>query len=79
MFQCPDKIENELHVIIQYELYTDLRVSLFEYATNICPDLLNMNDTDKLCYLLSNYKICMGVTRNLHGILEKRRQFLNVT
>ncbi len=78
-FQCPDKIENELHVSIQCELYTDLRVSLFESATNICPDFLNMNDSDKLSFLLSNDKICIDVARTLHDILEKRRQFLYVT
>ncbi len=76
-FQCTDKIENELHVIIQCELYTDLWVSLFESATNICADFLNMSD--KLCFLLSNDKICIDVARTLHDILEKRRQFLYVT
>ncbi len=74
-FQCPDKMENELHVIIQCELYTDLRVSLFESATNICSDFLNMNDSDNLCFLLSNDKIGIDVARTLHDILEKRRQF----
>ncbi len=68
-FECPDKIENELHVIIQCELYTDLPVSLFESATIICPD------SDKLCFLLSNDKICIDVPRTLRDILEKRRQF----
>ncbi len=69
-FQYPDKIENKLH-----ELYTDLKVSLFESATNICPDCLNMNDIDKLCFLLSNDKICIDVARTLHDILEREDSF----
>ncbi len=73
-FQYLDKIENELHVIIQSERYTDLRVQLFESATIICPDFLNMSDSDKLCFPLSNDKICIDVARTLHDIFEKRRQ-----
>ncbi len=68
-----------VHVIIQCELYTDLRVSLFGSATNICPDFLNMNGSDKLCFLLSNDKTCIDVARTLRDIFEKRRQFLYVT
>ncbi len=60
-------------------MWTIYRVSLFESATNICPDFLNMNDSDKLCFLFSNDKICIDVAITLHDILEKRRQFLYVT
>ncbi len=68
-----------IYVIIQCELYTDLRVSLFKSATNICPNFLNKNDSDRLCFLSSNDKIFIDVARALHDILEKRRQFLYVT
>ncbi len=42
-------------------------------------DFLDMNDSDKLCFLLSNDKICIDVARNLLDNLVKRRQFLYVT
>ncbi len=43
------------------------------------PDVLNVNDCDKLCFLLSNENICMDVARNLYDTLEKRRHVSYVT
>ncbi len=37
--------------------------------------LLNMNASDKLCFLLSNDNICIAVARALYDILEKEDSF----
>jgi len=45
---CKTVIENEIHVMCNCPLYTDLRDKLFQKASNICNDFLNLSQNDKL-------------------------------
>jgi hypothetical protein len=49
---CPDKIDNEFHLISQCERYSSYRNTLFLKANEKVPGFQQMNDTEKFIYLL---------------------------
>ncbi len=50
------EVESEEHCLIRCELYPDIRQTLFHTAFLINPNFDHFNDTDKLCFTLSNEK-----------------------
>ncbi len=52
--------------------YSDIRQTLFHTAFLIIPDFDHYNDTDKLCFILSNEKMIPNIAMACHDILTKR-------
>ncbi len=65
------EVESEEHCLIRYELYPDIRQTLFHTAFLINPDFDHFNDTDKLCFILSNEKMIPDTAKACHNILTK--------
>ncbi len=68
-------VENELHVILNCEIYKDIRESLFNKALSQNPEFRNMPDCDKFSFLFSNFNLIRICAKTCFLILQ-RRQFL---
>ena len=77
-FNCPNDIENELHVLLRCPIYNDLRDEMFVTAAHVCYDFNEMSENEKLCFLLSDGTIANEVAKTLHNMLVKRRNILYV-
>ncbi len=75
-FNCPSQIESEQHVLISCNVYNDIRTTLFQYANAVCNQFNDMNETDKMCFLLSDQDMCTEVAKTLYMILTRRREIL---
>ncbi len=75
-FNCNDEVENEEHVLINCDLYADLRTNLFDNAVNISANFMGLTSTEKLCFPLSDPDICIYTAKTLKTILDRRRQIL---
>ncbi len=64
--------EVEEHCLNRYQLYPDIRKTLFHTEFLINPDFYHFNDTDKLCFILSNGKMIPNTAKACHNILTKR-------
>ncbi len=73
-----NEIESEEHALIRYPLYCDIRNVLFQAATNIYDDFNDLNDTDKLSFILSNGSIVIDSTKACHNILKRCHTFTYV-
>ncbi len=61
-FNCPNDIENELHVLLRCPIYNDLRDEMFVTAAHVCYDFNEMSENEKLCFLLKlRYRFIMGI------------------
>ncbi len=72
-----NEIESE-HVLIRCPLYCDIRNVLFHAATNIYDDFSDLNDTDKLSFILSNGSIIIDSSKACDTILTRRQTFTSV-
>ena len=50
-------IEVEMHVILDCSVYTDLRVTLLDKASDICPGLNDLNNLEKFKILFSERRL----------------------
>ena len=77
---CPfcNEVESETHVILNCELYSDLRVDLLNLATSTLRDFPNLTENDKLAFLLSEPNICILTAKTCKDILDRRLCFLRV-
>ncbi len=66
------EVESEGHCLIRYELYADIRQTLFHTAFLINSDFDHFNDTNKLCFILSNEQLIPNIAKASHNILTKR-------
>ncbi len=66
------EVESEEHCLIRCELYPDIRQILFHNAFLRNPYFDHFNDTDKLCFILSNEKMIPNTAKACHNILTKR-------
>ncbi len=70
-----NEIESEEHVLIPCPLYCDIRNDLFHGSTNIYDNFNDLNDTDKLSFILSNVNIVIDSSKVCHNILTRRKTF----
>ncbi len=70
-----NEIESEEHVLKRCPLYYDIRNIFFHAATNIYDDFNDLNDTDKLSFILSNGSIVIDSSKACHNILKRRQTF----
>ncbi len=73
-----NQIESEEHVLIRCPLYCDVRNVLFHAATNVYDDFNDLNDTDKLSFILSNGSIVIDSSKACHNILKRQHTFIYV-
>ncbi len=66
------EVESEEHCLIRCELYPDIRQTLFHTAFLINPNFDHFNDTDKLCFILSNEKTIPNTAKACHDILTRQ-------
>ena len=76
---CPfclsKNVENELHVILECQIYNDLRDSLLSKAIVCNSEFPNLSKIDQFTMLFSNKDLIRQCAKTCHAIL-KRRQFL---
>ena len=73
---CNEEIEDEEHVLIRCNTYNDVRQEVFRFANSIDVNFDNMDDRDKLCFVLSNEKMCSVSAKACYSILCARRCIL---
>ncbi len=66
-----NEIESEEHVLILSPIYCDIRNVLFHAGTNIYDYFNDINDTDKLSFILSNGSIVIDSSKACHNILKR--------
>jgi len=78
-FNCPTEIASEEHVILFCDIYSDLQLELYTYASGIKPDFMAFLPQDKLQFLLNDASIVKKTAKTLNDILESRRSFLYIS
>ncbi len=71
-----NEIESEEHVLIRCPLYCDIRNDLIHAATHIYDNFNDLNDTDKLSFILSDENIIINSSKACHNILKRRQTFM---
>ncbi len=66
------EVESEEHCLTMCELYPDIRQTLFHCTFLINPDFEHFNDTNELCFILSNEKMIPNTAKSCHDILAAR-------
>ena len=51
---CPDKVEDELHVLTMCSLHTTVRATLFNNVTNLCPMFEHLTLEQKFVYMMTS-------------------------
>ncbi len=74
---CPvcnmDEIESEIHVMILWPLYNDIRATLYESALLIDNDFNTYSNMDKCLFLIYNEGIIRNSANACHSKLHRRR------
>ncbi len=74
---CNTEVESEEHVLYtRCHVYIDFKNELYNYANDINADFSNMNDCDKMCFILANTDICRKRAKTCNEILCHRRMLL---
>ena len=62
-------IEDEMHVILDCSVYNDLRVTLLDKASDVCPGFNDLNNLEKFKSLFSERRfLCFIIVINLSFI-----------
>ena len=73
-----NKIEDELHFIIECPLYCDLRSVLFKHACDIVANFSTLCPNDQLCILLSHEPLVKYSAKILRTFLDIRNSYVYV-
>ena len=71
-FCYSNSVEDESHFILQCPVYDHLRLSLFEYVYEVVPNFYSLNDSEKLCIILSHQDIVFKSAKVLKQMLNFR-------
>lgn len=69
-------VENEMHFLLECDLYTDLRQLLFEKASDLNADFMTLNLNEKLAFLMQNKDIQFQVGSIVTKMFKRRKMFL---
>ena len=58
-------LENELHAILNCNMYEDLRDALFKKASECSLDFDSMSDEEKFMFLFSQHQLSSSLCQNL--------------
>ena len=72
--KCPfcDSVEDESHVILDCYLYNDLRETLFDRASVLDHNFMNLTKQDKLVFLFTNTNMIRICAKTCLNILQRR-------
>ena len=70
---CPDKVEDESHVMLICPMYNNLREKLFIRARYVNVDFMDIINTDKLVFLFSESKITQRCAKTCDNILKIKK------
>ena len=79
--KCPfcDNIENEKHVLLNCNIYSDLRHELFSRATIIDPYFDISSAENKIRFFFSNHDMINIVAKTCFNILQRRAFYLGIS
>ena len=70
-------IETETHFLLHCDFYTDIRRALFSKANQVCGYFNNMNDTERMIFLMNDTHIINHVAKSLHTMFSRRKSHLS--
>ena len=70
---CENKVEDEIHFLIECKAYDSMRKNLLHYALQCNPILLNYNTLDKFRYLMTYHTLQDAVAKFAHNTMEQRK------
>ena len=68
---CINKVENEIHFLINCQAYNDLREKVWGDCMQLKPDFCYYTDTEKFIVLLTNEEISFEVSKLICLAMEK--------
>ena len=71
-----NSIEVETHFLLECELYSDLRQSLFEKALELNDSFINLNSNEKLNFLMQTKDIQFQLSSSVYKMFRRRKVFL---
>ena len=75
---CPfcRNIEDEMHVILDCSVYNDLRVTLLDKASDVCPVFNDLNSLEKFKILFRERRLIRFCAKTCFNILQRRNSLL---
>ena len=73
---CNDTVENEIHVILSWPLYNDIRLQMIEYAFLLDSNFNDFTDEQKLVFLFNNERLIEKCAKTCFKILQRRSSYL---
>ena len=70
-----NSIENETHFLLECELYSDLRQTLFEKALELNDSFINLNSSEKLKFLMQTKDIQFQLSSSVYKMFRRRKVF----
>ena len=71
-----DSVESETHFLLECELYTDLRHSLFVKASEVDANFMNLHTNEKLKFLMQTKDIQFHLGATVSKMFNRRKMFL---
>ena len=65
-----------MHVILDCSVYNDLRVTLLDKASDICPRFYDLSDFEKFKILFSKRRLIRFCAKTCFNILQRRNSLL---
>ncbi|MCG8113538.1 MAG: reverse transcriptase family protein [Candidatus Thiodiazotropha taylori] len=76
-FYCSEKVENEIHFLIECPFYDDIKRKLFQKA-NLCNSNFNgFSQKDKFIFLMNNVNMQPLLASTLYDMWQRRKRVLN--
>jgi hypothetical protein len=72
-----EKVENEVHFLIECPMYVDLRYNLIQKACTENNNFMNLNDTDKFNFIMKCPKITLNVIKSVDTMFLRRKTFVH--
>ena len=69
-------VESEVHVLMHCNRYALLRQPLLDRAYTVNPNFNSLNDTDKLCFVLTDPNMCRISAKTCFNISNSRFYYL---
>ena len=76
---CPfcNLVEDEMHVLMDCDLYADLRQTLIDRAIKLCPVFIYTSKTEQLKFVFTNSDMIRICAKTCYDILQRRLFYLN--
>ena len=71
-----DNVESELHVLLQCDLYKDLRQSLYEKAVEVDGTFIGLSKEEKLVFIFSNPSMIRVCAKTCFNVIQRRMFYL---